>query len=295
MLELIMLELIFSKPLDALITNTVGAYLANRFSKMDDTQADLRTAAESAIRDAFEQWITAILKALEMQGFADDELRRFFAEYQPALEKFLDDSAVVDELLQPFSATDTKYQLNTTKLEQRWHALQLPALPDGFDLASVNRAYVQRVKKAGIVTPELRDLFLQLAQEQTRYLEAMRGVWSDFDLDKYAKRVKTRYHVLDLSVLTQPDGDDHQNILLSAVFIPQSVRKQRPPRELPKEMWERLRLQGEVQEEEVTAKLRWEELRELQESWERAKPEPVLDVLAQSESCWATLVRANPP
>jgi hypothetical protein len=280
-----MLDAILSGPLGAIITNTVGAYLANRFSKMDDTQADLRTAAEHAIQDAFEQWITAILKALEMQGFDDDELRHFFAKYQPALGKFLHDSEVVDELLQPFSATDTKYQLNTTKLEQHWQALQLPALPDGFDLAGVNRAYVQRVKKAGIVTRELRDLFMaQLAQERTGYLEDIRGVWPDFDLDNYAKRVETRYQVLDLSALTQPERDDFQKISLSAVFIPQSVREQRPPRELPKEMLERLRLQGEVKEEEVTAKLRWEELRELQGSWERAETEPVLDVLAQSEN-----------
>jgi len=268
-----------------ILEGATSAYLANCFSKMDDTQADLRKAAKSAIQDAFEQWNTAILKALEMQGFADDELRRFFADYHSALEKFLNDSEVVDELLQPFSATDTKYQLNTTKLEQRWQALQLPALPDGFDLAGVNRAYVQQVKKAGIVTRELRDLFLaQLAQERTRYLEAMRGVWPGFDLDKYTKRVETRYKILDLSALTQPERDDFQKISLSEVFIPQSVRKQRPPRELPKEMWERLRLQGEVKEEEITATLHLEELRQWQESWEQAEPEPVLEVLAQSEN-----------
>lgn len=271
--------------LETIIENAVSAFLSNRFTQIDGVRADQRTAAEQAIQNAYEQWMIAILRALQRQGFEDDELKIFFADYQLALQTFLNDPEAAEELLQPFFSTDTKYQINATRLAQRWQALNLRPLPEGFDIASVNHAYVERLKKAGIVTRELRDLFMaQLAQERTGYLEDIRGVWPDFDLDNYAKRVETRYQVLDLSALTQPERDDFQKISLSAVFIPQSVRKQRPPRELPKEMWERLRLQGEVKEEEVTAKLRWEELRELQESWERAEPEPVLDVLAQSEN-----------
>ncbi|MCP3897390.1 hypothetical protein, partial [Moraxella sp.] len=170
-------------------------------------------------------------------------------------------------------------------LMRRWKALELRALPEEFNVASVSSSYLRRVKKAGIVTSELRELFLaQLAQDRTHYLESIRGVWPDFDLDNYAERVKTRYQVLDLSALTPPSRDDVDDgrILLRDVFVPQMVRKSRPPRELPKEILSRLHEKGEL--DELPDEFGADDFKQLQKRWTQIQPESVLTAVAKPEN-----------
>ncbi|WP_069470620.1 NACHT domain-containing protein [Candidatus Marithrix sp. Canyon 246] len=245
--------------------------IKNHFDDWKEQKHHLKVA----ISNAFEEWITAILKNLQAQEYEDSELQQFFANYKQDIEIFLKDSDVVNELLKPFSATTTEYKIDHKLLMQRWAALKLRELPEEFDAASVSRAYLRRVKKAGIVTSELRELFLaQLAQEQTDHLKSIRGVWPDFDLDNYAKRVKTRYKVLDLSALTPPSRDDVDDgsILLKDVFVPQMVRASRPPRELPKDIVKKLHEKGEFHSDA-----------DLQNRWMQTKPESVLTVVEKPE------------
>jgi len=114
-------------------------------------------------------------------------------------------------------------------------------------------------------------------------LKSISEMWPDFDLDNYAQRVKTRYRVLDLSALTPPARDDVEvaPILLKDIFVPQQVKENRPPRELPKEMWEKLHQQGEINADELPEALHAKELERLQETWAQAEPESVLAVISK--------------
>jgi uncharacterized membrane-anchored protein YjiN (DUF445 family)/energy-coupling factor transporter ATP-binding protein EcfA2 len=273
--------------LQPIIENATGAFLGNRFHELNGIQKDQKKPAQDAIASAFEEWIIAILKNLQAQEYEDNDLRQFFKDYKKAIETFLNDPEVVEELLKPFFATTTDYRIDSQLLVRRWTALNLRELPEEFEAASVSRAYLRRVKNAGIVTPELRKLFLaQLAQQRTHYLESIRGVWPDFDLDNYAKRVETRYQVLDLSALTPPSRDDVEDgrLLLKDVFVPQMVRESRPPRELPKEIVEKLYDKGELHREELPDEFRLDEFKRLQQSWTQAKPESVLTAVTKQKN-----------
>ncbi|RKZ62662.1 MAG: hypothetical protein DRR08_05450 [Candidatus Parabeggiatoa sp. nov. 2] len=283
--------------MDTLIKSTLGSTLVsalepifksaasafiNRFSEVEGLHA--KHAAEQAIHEAFEEWLETLFYSLQLQGYGDEELRMFFQERYQEIEIFINDPEVSEELLKPFLSITTKYQIDSDLLAQRWQELQLLPLPEDFDTASVNRAYLQRLKKAGIVTTELRHLFsAQPSQEQTNYLEAIRDVWPDFDLDNYAERIKTRYRVLDLSVLTPPTRDDREAapILLKAVFMPQWVNKPRPLRELPKHIWYQLHDLGEFHEGEWPKALNPKYIELLKETWAQGKPEPVLAAVSK--------------
>jgi energy-coupling factor transporter ATP-binding protein EcfA2 len=260
-----------------------ASIVANHF----DDWKDKKQLLQIAINNAFEHWIITILHILQAQGYEDSDLRQFFLNYKEDIEIFLKDSEVVNELLKPFSATTTKYKINHKLLMQRWAALKLRELPEEFDAASVSRGYLRRVKNAGIVTDELRPLFsAQLAQDRTDYLESIRGVWPDFELDNYAERVKTRYKVLDLSALTPPSRDDvdDASILLKDVFVPQMVRQDRPPRELPKEISNKLHEKGELNLDEFPDDFDAKDFKDLQHRWTQSKPESVLTVVAKPEN-----------
>lgn len=206
-----------------------ASIVANRFNDWKE-----KKQIQDAVNSAFDVWIFAIIKNLEAQGFENSELLQFFELYKKDIKMFLEDSKVADELLKPFSVASAKYKIDHKLLMQRWKALDLQKLPEEFHAASVCSAYLRRLKKERILIPELRKLFsAQLAQDRTNYLESIRGVWPNFDLDNYAERVKTRYRVLDLSALTPPSRDDVDDgsILLKKVFVPQMVRKSRPPHE----------------------------------------------------------------
>jgi len=178
-------------------------------------------------------------------------LKQLFPHYCQDLESFVKDEQVAEELLKPLIETSSQYSLNATLLSQRWQELALQELPEEFDIEEICRLYIKRVQKQGIITTELRQLYLaQLEQDQTNYLQAIRGNFPDFDLEQYKNRVTERYKTLDLSAIAPPTRDDMDDvrILLKDVFVPQTVKENLPPRELPKEIWQRLKYQGEIEE-----------------------------------------------
>jgi predicted NACHT family NTPase len=125
-----------------------------------------------------------------------------------------------------------------------------------------------------------------LNQDKANYLQSIRGVWPDFDLDNYAERVKTRYKVLDLSALTPPSRDDVDDgrILLKDVFVPQMVRENRPPRELPKEIVNKLHDKGELNSDDFPDEFDAENFKRSQHRWMQSEPESVLTVVAKPEN-----------
>jgi HEAT repeat protein/energy-coupling factor transporter ATP-binding protein EcfA2 len=115
-------------------------------------------------------------------------------------------------------------------------------------------------------------------------LKSLSEMWPDFDLDNYAQRIKTRYRVLDLSALTPPARDDLDGtlVLLKEVFVQQLVKENPPPRELPKEMWEKLQKRGELNQDELFETLSRKDLKRLQDTWAQTKAELVLSIVSQA-------------
>jgi HEAT repeat protein len=277
---------IFGKAFPALAKQLAAQIVGRVFKSILDNAAKKRRIT-NAVTEAIEHWLVALLRNFQALGFEEEEIRNFFPEYQRALSVFLTDEKVAEELLKPFMASGSRVVLNDEMLLERWHALELPKLPEDFNAASVTRGYLRRLEKARIVTSELRELYqAQLAKTQTDTLNDIRGVWPDFDLDQYAKQMKRLYRVLDLSALTPPERDDLEDarITLRDVFVPQLVKEHIPPRELPKEYWIKAAGTEKIKPGSLPPGLRPEELERVRRSWEEVEAEPIEEVLGRQSN-----------
>ena len=70
-------------------------------------------------------------------------------------------------------------------------------------------------------------------------------------------------------------------MLLDSVFVPQLVRADPPPVELPREMWRRLAAAGEVREADLPEGLDQEALDRLRRAYQDRPARPVLQVVAE--------------
>jgi HEAT repeat protein len=177
------------------------------------------------------------------------------------------------------------------------HGVLTAALLDGLaptDQGAVNNHtltdFVQQRLKGEIQRPVFHNsgeeiILTTVKPTQVPKEISIRDTWPDFDLDNYAQRVKTRYRVLDLSGLTPPARDDLDEtapVLLKDVFVQQWVKENRPPRELPKEMWEKLQNQGELEPDELSETLSRKDFTRLQQTWAQTKTEMVLTVASEA-------------
>lgn len=250
-----------------IISNAVGSWLANIATDKFRNKQEERAALKAALDSMFEAYFSTLIKSLQAQDYEDEQIIALLEEYRDPLEKWLRDQQVTDELLRPFVEVTAPKKLNAALLQERWKALNLQELLEDWDMDFVCKAYLKRLIQEQVIKPELRDLFrTQLQYQSTQALLAKRGVWHDFGVDQYAERVKKKYHVLDLSA-TVTARDDNDVIPLKAIFIPQSVKKGRPPRELPKELWTR-----DVNDVENEQDL---------QLWRDSQPEAVLPVVGK--------------
>ncbi|MDT4291908.1 HEAT repeat domain-containing protein [Methylomonas sp. MO1] len=274
-----MIELTALKPF-ASIAGKIGGSLFTSILAKKLTEKGQQKQLQLCVDGLCEEWLMSVLKSLQSMDYEEAALQQLFPHYSDDLEQFVKDEKVAEELLKPLTEDTSKYHINASFLAQRWKELELQELPDEFDMEDVCRLYVRRVQKQSVITPELRQLYLaQLAQESTNYLQAIRGYWPDFDLERYKERLTTRYKTLDLSALTPPARDDIDDvrILLQDVFIPQTVRENLPPRELPKEFWLRLQCQGEV-DKDLPDSFESKEF-----NWAQQTAKPVLNIFHQEK------------
>ena len=259
-----------------------GSLLSSAFSKklssIQITKAQ-KDQIQHCIEGLCEEWLISVMRSLSAMDYEDTALQDFFKHYNRDLEQFVKDEAVAEELVKPLSEATTDYQLDSAFLQQRWEALQFQGLPDDFDIKHICNLYLKRVQKAGIVSADLRSLYLaQLAQDSANYLQAIRGYWPDFSLVRYKERLTTRYKTLDLSALTPPDGGDLDiKILLQDVFIPQTVKENRPPSELPKEQWQHLR-QQQYEIVNLPTGLQSDDSKRIQLDWVQQTTKSVLEI-----------------
>ncbi|GAA3397387.1 HEAT repeat domain-containing protein [Streptomyces roseoviridis] len=109
----------------------------------------------------------------------------------------------------------------------------------------------------------------------------------EFDdaVTRYAARVRQRYGRLDLEVLTPlREQGEHPVVPLRDVFVPQSVRADPPPVELPRELLRRLEDPTEAEVHELPPGVDRETVERVREAYRRRPPQPVLDVLSAPEN-----------
>ncbi|WP_338497457.1 HEAT repeat domain-containing protein [Streptomyces sp. SJL17-4] len=102
--------------------------------------------------------------------------------------------------------------------------------------------------------------------------------------EAYATRVRQRYGRLDLEVLTPLREQDERPVLqLRDVFVPQSVRADPPPVELPQELLRRLLDPAEAELHDLPPGIDRETVDRVRRAYQERPPLPVLDVLTTPE------------
>ncbi|MGW2301548.1 HEAT repeat domain-containing protein [Streptomyces sp. NPDC001809] len=102
--------------------------------------------------------------------------------------------------------------------------------------------------------------------------------------EAYATRVRQRYGRLDLEVLTPLREQDERPVLhLRDVFVPQSVRADPPPVELPQELLRRLMDPAEAELHDLPPGIDRETVDRVRRAYRDRPPLPVLDVLVRPE------------
>jgi len=117
--------------------------------------------------------------------------------------------------------------------------------------------------------------------EQSGHLAPPSAI-AELDLTAYFNALLKRYQRLDLDALTPPQKEEYLQLQLRLVYVEQSVREESPPVELPKEMWERLRREGEAVPEDLPADLSAEDVLRARELYFEKPPRPVLDALTDA-------------
>ena len=95
----------------------------------------------------------------------------------------------------------------------------------------------------------------------------------------YVAALTRRYRLLELSALA-PEGAEEQPVAVTHVFVPQYVRADPPPLELPRELRRRLLESGDLDPDEVPEELDRELLAQARAGYSASPPLPVLHLVA---------------
>ncbi len=104
----------------------------------------------------------------------------------------------------------------------------------------------------------------------------------ELDLSAYVRALTRRYQHLDLDALTPPQRDENLRQRLRETFVEQNVRESPPPVELPKEVWEKLQRDREIQAEDLPAGVTPEDVLRARESYFEKPSRPVLEALTDA-------------
>lgn len=255
--------------------------LGKLFSSIEDGQKkdELQAAYETALAEAYTVSLESLLNVLKAMGYSDDELR----EYEDSLKAFIEDDAVADELLAAIKNPLDEDRPNPDVLRQRWQALGNKPLP--FDQLWV--AVVGKLRKHGkeesFLSEELRDVLNARNQDEIKnLLRQIAGVPLQARQDKYADRMRVKYAAVDLANMMPAHAEDPGRLVIRDVFVPQIVREDPPPVELPKDLAERLaeKKHGQRPSVDDNEELDAEQLDRLRKAYVSRPTQPVLDVIA---------------
>ena len=234
---------VFGSAAGPMLGRAAGVVVGKQLGKIVEERA-VGKKAEQACAETLQEWLAALIRDFKEYGIDDDDLARFFPDYIEAIGRFLQDDEVSAQLLRPFTDPVPDPSLDGRLLVDRWQALSLPALPEGFNAERACRWYVERLNQTRQAIDLLRPLWqAQAAQRQNVLLQDIRGQWADWDLDRYADAMRETYQALDITTLEPPGryDPDSEMIKLRDVFVPQHARRSRPSRILPRDYLGKLR------------------------------------------------------
>ncbi|MEM8723220.1 MAG: NACHT domain-containing protein, partial [Cyanobacteria bacterium P01_G01_bin.39] len=202
---------------------------------------------------AAETAITAFLVLINRHLAEDLELsEEKRARFEKPLNSFLKDPEVRQILGSPFQKFNKP--LNIKALKATWDDKGLRDLPDDFNWDKLGQDYRQIVRKVFNESPELKPLLdFQRSEQDSKNLQNLAGVHPEFDLVKYQETILEKYGNLKLESLDSSGYIYDQELKIYQVFIPQKVKECQEylPQvyELPKDLQQRLREQGELERE----------------------------------------------
>ncbi|MEM8723873.1 MAG: NACHT domain-containing protein, partial [Cyanobacteria bacterium P01_G01_bin.39] len=204
----------------------------------------LDVAAETAIT----AFLVLIDQHLVELGLSEEKRSRF----EKPLNSFLKDPAVRRILGSPFQ--QLSQPLDVKALKETWDDKGLRDLPDEFNWDKLSQDYRQIVRKVFNESAELKPLLdFQRAEQDSKRLAAIAGIDTEFDLVKYQETISEKYGNLKLESLDSSGYIYDQELKIYQVFIPQKVKECQEylPQvyELPKDLQQRLREQGELERE----------------------------------------------
>lgn len=173
-------------------------------------------------------------------------------QFEADVKTFLAHDAVQNWLAEPLESGNPP--LEHQLLADFWHDLNLTPLPAEFEWDIVARRYAAKVKGVVEKDPELRaiaqsDTLIAIRQE----IERLAGLDSGFRLEGYRARIRSRYGYLKFDSFHVTGSELERSISLWRVFVPQHVKENLPPLELPKEHIRQLESEGELSSAEARA------------------------------------------
>ena len=199
---------------------------------------ELQAAYEEALKDAYGVCLDKLLSGLKLMGHTNQDLR----QYEESLKAFIRDGEVAGEMLEAVKDPTNESVPRPKVLRDRWKALEGKALPDDSLWNIVAAGFRSRAKERSFLTPQLREVINARNQDKVAgLLEQMAGVPVHVREDKYAARMRLKYAPVDLANLMPSYAEDPGRLVIRDVFVPQTVREDPPPVEVPKDLAERVK------------------------------------------------------
>ncbi|MCP4657429.1 MAG: NACHT domain-containing protein, partial [bacterium] len=277
----------FAQVAGPLLRKAAEKHVENFFGKALDELAakGKKDPLIDVMERAYAAWFEMILANVKSLGYDEDDLKAFEA----AGKKLIDDKAVADELLKPVFDSADRTSPEIAILRDAWRRLDCPELPDGFRWQNVTGGYRRQVERQKVLSADLRpQLTAETLAEIREALVTIAGVRPQASEARYADRMRQKYRVLDLTALQSPTVDEPGLILLRDAFLPQRVREDPPPVELPRDLVQKLTAEGEWDEDDVKARRGDEvyarQLERVRTAFTKRPAQPVLEVVGQPTS-----------
>jgi energy-coupling factor transporter ATP-binding protein EcfA2 len=245
---------------------------------------DLKEAYGKAIK----AFIVEMEKELTNAGCQEQQLE----QYIYPIKQFIGQEEIAAAVGKAFEIECKS--IDITLLSQTWQKLNLFQLPDDFDWNQVNKPYVRTVKIIINESEKLRSIYAVQAQVATA--ESVRdlvGVTPEFNLKTYAEGLQEQYGTVKVESL-DTTGVYYNELKLWKIFVPQNVLECQEflPQlyELPKEYSQRLRDQGQVDEEEITEA----EVEQLHRAYRSQLNRSVLEVIDGNSPLQYVVVLGDP-
>ena len=148
------------------------------------------------------------------------------------------------------------------------------------DLTTWRSAHRQLLTDLAALRNEQRNRLRGTAVAVSALAEVPPDEGFNIDRQEYLSRLQQRFRRVDLEVLTPlTEQGEHPEMLLGRVFVPQLVRADPPPVELPRELWRRLTEAGEVTDRDLPEEVDRDTLDRIWKAYQDRPARPVLDVV----------------